>query len=317
MLIVSLQVAETDPEIEWVDQGWWGSPQSHNLTNCTEANVWCHCNRLPGSPTVSNIRFPENFTTIKRGNNGLTALQPDRVTLLQMQPAYRCSPGGPIFARRDGCPQPYPEYVSILEDGALGAHGGSGLSSFGGTLRIGELLPDAPPIRHALKLELFAHEYYYGGHDLNNKTAANGGRTQYVWPATGSDGYTRTFGSPLVYNGTNPRLAPGALLAIPPVTAANLMLQTKPGARLRDALTHFGGYLVDDTACDSAALCADSNVNAEFAQAYNFSFDTSDGPWYDDLVTIFQNLHIVANNGPRNTGGGGTPLAPLPPPFCE
>jgi hypothetical protein len=49
------------------------------------------------------------------------------------------------------------------------------------------------PIRHALKLELFAHQYYYGGpsaRQLNPPTEANGGRTQYVWPATGSDAYT-------------------------------------------------------------------------------------------------------------------------------
>jgi len=39
--------------------------------------------------------------------------------------------------------------------------GGSGLSSFGGAIRLGELLPGAPPIQHALKLELFAHAYYF------------------------------------------------------------------------------------------------------------------------------------------------------------
>jgi hypothetical protein len=46
---------------------------------------------------------------------------------------------------------------------ALGAHGGSGLSALGGVIRLHEIGPDAPPIRHALKLELFAHQYYYGG----------------------------------------------------------------------------------------------------------------------------------------------------------
>ena len=70
----------------------------------------------------------------------------------------------------------------------MGAHGGSGLSAFGVSIRLHEIEPDAPPIRHAIKLELFAHAYYYGGPvSLNPHTAANGGRTQYVWPATGSD----------------------------------------------------------------------------------------------------------------------------------
>lgn len=112
-------------------------------------------------------------------------------------------------------------------------------------LRVDELLPGAPPIRHALKLELFAHEYYYGGHNLNPPTPNNGGRTQYVWPATGSDSYTRAKGSGLEYNGTNPLLAPGALLAIPVSLAPTLRLTTVPAAKIRDALVHYGGYLVD------------------------------------------------------------------------
>jgi len=84
-----------------------------------------------------------------------------------------------------------------------------------------------------------------------------------------------------------------------------------PGARLRDALTHYGGYVVDDTASDSAALCAEAGTNDEFAAQYNMSFDTADGPWYDDLVLLFQALHIVTNNHPGSVGGGGTPAPPL------
>jgi hypothetical protein len=206
--------------------------------------------------------------------------------------------------------------MSIIENGTLGAHGGSGLSAFGGMLRLGELLPTAPPIRHAIKLELYAHQYYFGGADLNPKTPSNGGRTQYVWPATGSDGYTRSTNSPLVYNGTNPLLAPGALLAIPPAAALDLALKTVPGSRLRDALVHYGGYLVDDTASDSAALCADNGMDAEFQATYNLSFSTANGPWYDDLVTLFQALNVVGNNGPNSIGGGGDPISPLAPPFC-
>ena len=49
-------------------------------------------------------------------------------------------------------------FVSLLSNGSLGAHGGSGLSAVGGMIRLGELLPSAPPIRHAIKLELFAHQ---------------------------------------------------------------------------------------------------------------------------------------------------------------
>ena len=52
----------------------------------------------------------------------------------------------------DGCPQRFPNVSDIFGDGALGAHGGSGLSGFGGSVRAGELLPATGPIRHALKL---------------------------------------------------------------------------------------------------------------------------------------------------------------------
>ena len=84
---------------------------------------------------------------------------------------------GPLLSLSNGtvgCPQPYPLAVNISSSGpetALGAHGGSGLSAFGGTLRTHELAPGAPPIAHALKLELFAHQYYYGGADLQPKNS--------------------------------------------------------------------------------------------------------------------------------------------------
>ena len=132
---------------------------------------------------------------------------PDNRTLVQMQPLYRVAPGAPILALyHQGGPDPFPwtvgvtllysllSYISfylcldVLGGGALGAHGGSGLSSVGGTIRLGELLPDAPPITHALKLEFYAHEYYHYG------TADS----CYSWPATGCDGYAAT-----VYNGSN------------------------------------------------------------------------------------------------------------------
>ena len=70
-------------------------------------------------------------------------LLPDNVTIVQMQPAYRCNGSGPLLARfgnsTDGCPQQFPNVTSILGDGALGSHGGSGLSGVGGTIRLGEV----------------------------------------------------------------------------------------------------------------------------------------------------------------------------------
>ena len=109
-----------------------------------------------------------------------------------MQPAHRCGPGTPLLARYGGnssggagggCPQWFPFSTSILGEGALGAHGGSGLSSVGGTIRLGELLPNSGHINHALKLEL-QHQWYYGQAPLQPASEENGGRRQYLWPAS-------------------------------------------------------------------------------------------------------------------------------------
>lgn len=252
-----------------------------------------------------------------------------QLTLLQLQPVYRCAPGSPLLARfgndTDGCPQNFPNVTSILGDGALGAHGGSGLSSVGGTIRLGELLPNAPPIRHALKLELSGTHHYFGAYPLQNATAYNGGRRQYVWPATGSDSGSQ-FPHPY-YHGTNPHLAPGALLALPQAVLANVTVTTVPGRQIRDALATYGGYIVDDSGSgDQVAICQLAEVNLEMRNAYGFNMahprgvrrgdPGMAGALYDDLLSIFQNLHAVTNNGPESIGGGGTPLAPLAPEIC-
>ena len=179
----------------------------------------------------------------------------------------------------------------------------------------------APPIPHALKLELFAHRYYYGiveasGHRLQNKTQANGGRTQYVWPATSSDNYCCWPKHPLAYNGSLPELAPGALLAIPPSVADSVRTTTDLGGKIKQALVDYGGYIVDDTASDSAAVIFEHAAEAEVGRLYNITLATSSGPWYADLLAIFQALHVVANNAAAAVGGGGRPRAPLAPPIC-
>ena len=248
-----------------------------------------------------------------------------------MQPVYRCEEGGPFLARwgndTDGCPQNFPNVTSILGDGALGAHGGSGLSSVGGTIRLGELLPDSPPIRHALKLEFDGRRQYFGGPPLQNASHYNGGRTQYMWPATGSDSCSK--GAPHgCYTGKDPRVAPGALLALPRAVATGLTMATVIGRQIRDALASYGAYLVDSTGnYNMVAVCQLAEVNLELRKAYGFSMAYPDGVQagqpglpgkvYDDLLLLMRNLHAVVNNAPGATAGGGSPLAPMAPPICE
>ena len=116
---------------------------------------------------------------------------------------------------------------------------------------------------------------------------------------------------------------PGALLALPAAGYAQTrsQLRTAPGQRVARVLFEFGGYLVDDTASDSAAICFEANSRGPFEEQFNLTLDTAGGPWYDDLVAIFQGLHVVVSNGPGAAkagggAGGGAPIAPAPAPLC-
>jgi hypothetical protein len=93
-------------------------------------------------------------------NYAAALLDADQDTVHQIQPFERCTVDGPATAA-----DPYPT-VSLHDDtlnSTFGAHGGSAFSSIGGTLRLGELLPDRAPYgpRHALKIELDASNYFY------------------------------------------------------------------------------------------------------------------------------------------------------------
>ena len=311
-------------QVPWMNQGDWGSDD--------------HCEER--GKVVGTIGLPVNWTTASDGgrskanqanNNPMGVLLVDNETLVQMQPAYRCGTGAaaPLLARwgnaTDGCPQQFPNTTSIFGDGALGAHGGSGLSGVGGMIRPGELLPGTPAIGHALKIEL-QHQWYYGRTKLQPDSPYNGGRGQYVWPATGSDGGSNKAPGGL-YQGNDPAVVPGALLAIPASAAAAFNVTTTAGAKIKAALTDYGAYIVDDTgAGNSVALCMAAEVNEEMRAAYGFTMtypagvsSASSDPGrflYADLLKIFQHLQAVTNNAPASIGGGGVPRVPPKPPIC-
>jgi hypothetical protein len=245
-----------------------------------------------------SLPLPNNFiipdaTRTATPNNAAAFLMPDRKTLVQVNPLARCSPGGPVYGWRT------PD-VSIYGNGLPGGHGGSGLSSIGGSIRRGELI-GTKPIRHVLKVNLWARKYLY-------YSQSNPG---YRWPADRADSYAA--GN---YGGTNPKLVMGTLLAIPPsVTKASLGLQTPAGQKLFQALQDYGAYVVEDTAWDAHAFCVEQGVFEEFRTTFGYDFEGTNGPFYDDYMKLFKVLHIVDNNGPRNIGGGGTRRAPLAPPI--
>ena len=242
-----------------------------------------------------NLNLPTDFVVPDAGGgstpNAVAAiLAPDGRTLHQMNPVSRCSAGGPLTAGWTAPDQ------DIYGDGMLGAHGGSGLSSIGGSLRLGELTGSAP-IRHALKVNLWA------------RAALSPTGSGHRWPAVRADSsYTDSYG------GSVPALRMGALLAIPAGVDVNgLGLQTAAAKKLAWTLQNYGAYVVDDTAWDADAFDSQSGVGTEFQRVYGMPIETSSGPWRDDVMKLFAALSVVDNNSPTSIGGGGTPLQPLAP----
>ena len=263
-----------------------------------------HCN-ITGN-FVSNIHFPANLTIREFGNNNAAALlQPDNHTIINTQPLYRCTPGSPVLSIL--CNERIGRDDIVYSNGTWGAHGGSGLSSIGGTIRLGALLPDAPPIQHALKLQLFAADYYYDQ------------RPGYVWPALNCDGYAFNPDDPKRYGGKDIYLSPGSLLAVPSNITVNVT--TVPGQKLLFTLKNYGGYLCDDTYNNRGTVGTEHGVTDEFEATYGYPFNIGpSGPgaaWYSDMLTLFQSLRVVINNSNKTIGGGGTPLQPPAPPLCS
>ena len=78
-----------------------------------------------------------------------------------------------------------PQTIDIFSDGILGAHGGSGLSAYGGSIRSGELSPNAPPIAHAIKVgaaRMLSPHRVRDEHDLGKKEAQGRCRCPFLLP---------------------------------------------------------------------------------------------------------------------------------------
>jgi len=189
------------------------------------------------------------------------------------------------------------------------------LSSLGGVIRLGELVPGGT-IRHALKVNLFGADDYYTGYG------------SYRWPATTADGC-----APGCYGGSVPALRMGSLLALPPSIDVNSMgLETDAAKILAHTFQDYGGYTVDDAAWSVYAIATEyspsGKVDDEFTTAWNFTISPAsrDVPWARDMDRIFGALNVVdnwdaatwqtvsASNGTQGAGGG-TPRVPWAPDF--
>jgi hypothetical protein len=287
-----------------------------SMTNVHEnADAWGSGTRCgTGGKVLFKAPIPASF--IVPGNNSFHGGSPnhsaavllaDGRTLKQNQPFTRCQAGGGATTWVQ-----YPT-VDLYGEGSQGAHGGSGLSSIGGTLRLGELRP-GNKIRHALKVNLYAKE------------CISGQSPGYRWPAVKADSYWKQS-----YAGATPALKMGALLALPPsVNVADpAWLKTEPARMLAWTLQNYGAYVVDDTAWSVYAIATeyspDGDVTDEFQKTWGFSMTPQKtAAWAQDMATIFQALHVVdswdqatyqkvAASGGALGAGGGTPRQPWAP----
>src|SRR3989442_1287942 len=240
-------------------------------------------------------------------NYATAILAADGHTLIQGQPMARCTAGGTatmMWSQHD---------EDLLKTGNSGAHGGSMLSSLGGVIRLGELLPGGT-ILHAVKVNLFGRDNYYTGSG------------SFRWPATTADGC-----APGCYGGAVPARPLGSLVAPPPSFDANAPgLATEPSQNLARDCQDYGAYTVDDAAWSVYAVATEyspsGKVDDEFGAAWNFTISPAsrDVPWARDMDRIFGALAVVdnwdfstwqtvsASNGTQGAGLGAPRVAWAP-----
>ncbi len=199
---------------------------------------WGGGNRCSASgPALASVPIPADFLVPSdRHNDALAVVMPDGQTVVQGQPFARCAAAaiGTVLALAPS--------DNLYGAGILGAHGGSGLSSLGGTIRLNELVPGGQ-IRHALKVNLDAAADLYPS-------------PGFRWPAIRHNSC-----APGCYGGSVPALEMGSLLAIPTSVDINALgLETAPGRMLAWTLQNYGAYVADNTARSV------------------FSIETEDGP---------------------------------------
>ena len=265
------------------------TPNAPNTDVFYNGDAWSGGNRCDAQRVdpLFSAPIPTNFVVPGAGsgnpdgttpNYATAILAADGHTLIQGQPMARCTPNGTatmMWSQHN---------EDLYGPGNSGAHGGSMLSSLGGVIRLGELVPGGT-IRHALKVNLFGRDNYYTGSG------------SFRWPATTADGC-----APGCYGGSVPALRMGSLLALPPSIDVNSMgLETKPARILAHAFQDYGAYTVDDAAWSVYAVATEyspsGKVDDEFGAAWNFTISPAsrDVPWARDMDQIFGALAVVDN----------------------
>ncbi len=302
----------------------------------------------------ANVPLPDAYiqnTGVEAGqtkaNCGAALLLTDGLTVVNTQQFARCTAGSPPVSGSvqydsgyygSGDNPPFSQNIKT-GDGRLGAHGGSHLSSLGGSIRRAEI---NGPIYHALKA-ILPTSYMWGSATQNSIGEVIGysnTSVAYTWPAQNSD-------SPSSYAGTNSYVKSGSLLAInlsaSAYAAFRATLESPFGAIIADACYRYGVYIVDtlpntkpnpsavefpDVAVEpdpttGAAVSVDTLIQSQYGHSLqqvgsSARTGTSAGAKYcRDLDKIWSAMQIVTNNTPTSVGGGGTGLMPPAPAFSD
>ena len=270
----------------------------------------------PAQVHIEDVPIPAGFSTEVDNegtpNAAAAILMGDGRTVVQTQPLHVCGAGGTVVSQYR-----FPDDDIVSGDGRVGAHGGASMSSIGGTIRVGELVPGGQ-IRHALKVVIDSTQYTY--YDANDPTPG------YRWPA-----FTADAGADFGYGGSNPAVEMGSLLALRPDFDLN-SLRTEPARIIADALINYGSYLVDSAGWDAHYFATefgpDGRVIDNFEANWGFPWMTAQTAtcgdasnpscaWSMDMGDIFSALHAVTNNGPATIGGPGNRIAPCAPAFSD
>ncbi len=257
---------------------------------CDDQGATLFAAPIPSSWIFDNTKWQGNTP-----NSGASILRTDG-KIIQTQPFAKCNTSyatSHYVWSADNC--------VLTGECIAGAHGGSGMSTIGGTIRVGEFTAGA--IRHAMKFNLWARYF------LSN--TGNG----YRWPALVADGGYNDPNAFNYYGGSNTAMKMGSLLALHKTANINTMgFETAPGKILAKAFQDYGAYIVDNTGWNHCAIPTevgpDGSVLDEFRNLYGFDFHAWDNldntAWGRDIKRIITNLYVVNNNSSTNIGGGPT-----------
>lgn len=229
--------------------------------------------------------------------NGLfVALTSSGTSVVQGQPVYLTAGGDPSYAYAKPKVSPWD---SITGPGLQGMHAGSGMTAFGGCLREWEWSDPTAVIQHVLSMNLYSIRFL-------SRTTSTGAQPSpgnpggFRSPATTADSaYNTPSDTNTYYNGTNPAVKMGTLLALP--LNYDMSQITNPKVkRIAQALHDYGAYVVDGTGRDVHAFSVEYTIEAAFTGA--------GATFHSELMACIVALEVIDDNSLTNPGGAGTRL---------